>query len=65
MRKTLLFVVLASALMGQETVIVRPKEIEDVLTNPGIGFTTLQRFNGDALNEGTQWTKGTRSSISR
>ncbi|NOY96702.1 MAG: hypothetical protein GXO81_10095, partial [Chlorobi bacterium] len=27
--------------------IVRPKEIDDVLINPGIGFTTFQMFNGD------------------
>ena len=29
------------------TIVVRPIEINDVLTNPGIGFTTFQRFNGD------------------
>lgn len=28
-------------------IIVKPKEIDDVLTNPGIGFTTFQMFNGD------------------
>ena len=39
-------------------VIVRPKEIDDVLTNPGIGFMTFQRFNGDALNAGLKWTEG-------
>ncbi len=37
---------------------VLPKEINDVLINPGIGFTTLQRFNGDSLNEGSSWTEG-------
>ncbi len=41
-----------------ETVIVRPDEIHDVLVNPGIGFTTFQRFNGDTLNPGTGWTEG-------
>ena len=41
-----------------ETVIVRPKEIDAVLVNPGIGFTTFQRFNGDRLNEGLKWTEG-------
>jgi hypothetical protein len=41
-----------------EQVIVRPKEIDDVLNNPGIGFSTFQRFNGDALNAGTGWTEG-------
>ena len=37
---------------------VYPKEIFDVLNNPGIGFTTFQRFNGDTLNAGTRWTEG-------
>ena len=44
--------------LAQETVIVRPKEIEDVLTNPGIGFMTFQRFNGDELNAAKGWTEG-------
>ena len=43
---------------AQKTVVVRPKEIDDVLVNPGIGFMTFQRFNGDALNEGKKWTEG-------
>jgi hypothetical protein len=44
--------------LAQETVIVRPQEIDDVLTNPGIGFMTFQRFNGDTLNEAKGWTEG-------
>jgi hypothetical protein len=48
----------AAPLVAQQPVIVRPKEIDDVLMNPGIGFMTFQRFNGDALNEGTRWTEG-------
>jgi len=48
----------AALMSAQEPVIVRPKEIDDVLINPGIGFMTFQRFNGDALNEGTRWTEG-------
>jgi hypothetical protein len=43
---------------AQETITVRPKEIDDVLINPGIGFMTFQRFNGDALNPGKGWTEG-------
>ena len=39
-------------------VVVKPVEIHDVLTNPGIGFMTFQRFNGDALNAGGKWTEG-------
>lgn len=63
MRATLRFsMVLASfwvlPAFSQETVTVRPKVIDDVLVNPGIGFMTFQRFNGDKLNEGTKWTEG-------
>jgi hypothetical protein len=39
-------------------VIVKPTGIDDVLTNPGIGFMTFQRFNGDTLNAGSGWTEG-------
>jgi len=49
---------LASFAFAQKTVIVRPQEIDDVLVNPGIGFMTFQRFNGDALNAGLKWTEG-------
>ncbi len=38
--------------------VVKPVEIEDVLINPGMGFMTFQRFNGDELNEGSGWTEG-------
>ena len=38
--------------------IIKPVVIDDVLTNPGIGFMTFQRFNGDALNTGAGWTEG-------
>src|SRR5438445_782588 len=31
-------------------VVVRPKEIHDVLVNPGMGITTFQRFNGQVPN---------------
>ena len=33
--------------------VIKPKETDDVLINPGIGFMTFQRFNGDDLNEGS------------
>jgi len=45
-------------LSAQNNVAIRPKEIDDVLTNPGMGFMTFQRFNGDTLNEGSGWTEG-------
>jgi len=60
LKQTLPFWLLAAAALApaQETVIVRPKEIDTVLVNPGIGFMTFQRFNGDKLNQGTSWTEG-------
>ena len=58
MRAFLALLLFPACLPAQETRIVRPKEIDDVLVNPGIGFTTLNRFNGDPLNEGTKWTEG-------
>ena len=39
-------------------VVVKPGEINDVLINPGMGFMTFQRFNGDTLNRGAGWTEG-------
>jgi len=45
-------------LISQDIITVKPVEIDDVLTNPGMGFMTFQRFNGDALNEGIRWTEG-------
>ena len=47
-----------TAAPAEDTLVVRPKEIDDVLVNPGIGFMTFQRFNGDKLNEGKTWTEG-------
>ncbi|MCK4344559.1 MAG: DUF4832 domain-containing protein [Bacteroidales bacterium] len=49
---------MAIEVSAQKTIYVRPNEINDVLTNPGIGFMTFQRFNGDELNEGSGWTEG-------
>src|SRR5205809_7887569 len=33
-----------------DVVVVRAKEIHDVLVNPGMGITTFQRFNGQEPN---------------
>lgn len=41
----------------EDTVIVRPKEIPDVLVNPGVGITTFQRFNGQELNPPLTWSE--------
>jgi hypothetical protein len=58
------FLLLIAAFLGvfflnaqEKPVIIKekPTEIQDVLTNPGIGFTTFQRFNGDSLNSGDRW----------
>lgn len=43
---------------AQKIISVRPVEINDILTNPGMGFMTFQRFNGDELNVGSGWTEG-------
>lgn len=45
-------------LSAQKLIRSRPVEIDDVLTNPGMGFMTFQRFNGDSLNSGNDWTEG-------
>src|SRR6266403_3378757 len=39
------------------TVVVRPKEIHEVLVNPGMGITTFQRFNGQATNPPLKWSE--------
>lgn len=55
---TALLFVLTGTLAAQDSHTVRPREIDDVLVNPGIGFNTFQRFNGDTLNPGAGWTEG-------
>src|SRR5690348_6319881 len=47
----------ALAFAQNQNVIVRPKEIDAVLVNPGMGIQTFQRFNGDALNAGLRWSE--------
>src|SRR4030095_11453993 len=47
--------------ISQGTLVIRPREIDDVLVNPGIGFATFQRFNGDTLTtlkNKSGWTEG-------
>ncbi|MGH9407137.1 MAG: DUF4832 domain-containing protein [Terriglobia bacterium] len=50
---------LSAALMVAQNpdVVVRPKEIDTILVNPGMGIQTFQRFNGDALNPGLRWSE--------
>jgi len=38
---------------GQEltkTITIKPKQIDDILVNPGIGFTTFNNYNGNVTN---------------
>ena len=55
-----LLLLAASALFvsaQSETEIVRPRQINEVLVNPGMGIQTFQRFNGDAINPGRKWSE--------
>jgi len=54
----LLFILATGPVFAQEIIIVRPVQTDKVLLNPGIGFMTFQRFNGDDLNTGLKWTEG-------
>jgi Domain of unknown function (DUF4832)/Beta-galactosidase len=45
------------AVAQNNNVVVRPKEIDTVLVNPGMGIQTFQRFNGDPLNSGLRWSE--------
>src|SRR5438034_427808 len=38
-------------------VVIRPTDIPDLLVNPGMGITTFQRFNGQALNSPSEWSE--------
>ena len=40
-----------------QTTVVHPARISDVLVNPGMGIQTFQRYNGDALNRGVEWSE--------
>jgi len=54
------FLILAGAVNASaqtETAVFRPKEIDGVLVNPGMGIETFQRFNGDAINSGLEWSE--------
>src|SRR3984957_667124 len=53
----LVLVAAIPAYAQKDTVVVRPVEIDDVLVNPGMGITTFQRFNGQALNPLFEWSE--------
>lgn len=50
-------VALGSATAQKKTTVVRPREISDVLFNPGMGITTFQRFNGQEPNPPLKWSE--------
>jgi hypothetical protein len=41
----------------EQSTVVRPREIQEVLVNPGMGIQTFQRYNGDSLNAGVVWSE--------
>lgn len=45
-----------SAVCAQTTV-VHPARINEVLLNPGMGIQTFQRYNGDPVNRGVEWSE--------
>ena len=48
----------ASAAYAQpSSVIIRPKEIQGVLVNPGMGIQTFQRFRGQEIYPGLRWSE--------
>src|SRR5258707_7858699 len=47
----------APGIAQSNVVVVRPKEIHDVLVNPGMGITTFQRFNGQEPNPPLKWSE--------
>jgi len=42
---------------NRQRMVVRPKPIDAVLVNPGMGITTFQRFNNEPLNTGLEWSE--------
>ncbi len=55
---TLLLLGAANQAIAQtNVVVVRPKAIQDVLVNPGMGVTTFQRFNGQEPNPPLKWSE--------
>jgi len=54
---SVLLISVAGAVAQQGMIVFRPKEIHDVLVNPGMGIQTFQRFNGNAINPGKKWSE--------
>jgi hypothetical protein len=45
------------AAQTEQAIVVRPTEIDDILVNPGMGIETFNRFSGQPLNEGVEWSE--------
>jgi hypothetical protein len=56
-RVLVLLVFSAAAFAQSSPVIIRPKEVHDVLVNPGIGIQTFQRFRGQAIYPTLRWSE--------
>jgi hypothetical protein len=55
--RIVLLLVTAAIAFAQESIVIRPVEIEDVLVNPEMGIQTFQRTNGDPINPGPRWSE--------
>jgi len=61
----LLFTLISGVFAQNNTTVVRPKEIKDILVNPGMGITTFQRFNRQAIYPDLRWSEvGPESAVS-
>src|SRR6184192_2251529 len=47
-----------AAVQTEQTIVIRPTEIDDILVNPGMGIETFNRFSGQALNSFVQCLPG-------
>ncbi|MCW5977416.1 MAG: DUF4832 domain-containing protein [Bryobacteraceae bacterium] len=57
MRPTPIILTLAAVCAAQDSVVIRPKEIDDILVNPGRGIQTFQRFRQQAIYPGLRWSE--------
>src|SRR5437868_2465897 len=60
LQRVLAGLILASAAASAgwcQTTVIRPARVADILVNPGMGIQTFQRYNGDSLNSGTEWSE--------
>jgi hypothetical protein len=55
--RLILFACASVGALAQSIVVVRPKEIDTILVNPGMGIQTFQRYNTQPLFAGTRWSE--------